>query len=139
MAPLPAHNPLTGSYGTSSFIHRYGGPACSRYFFGKGNFLSFVGLNVSVRPGSRTDESGGIINRTAGYSTFAFGANLNADFCYGLTKRLAVVGPLGSLGFQSSSFRLKDADLKTTTTSFGLDANTLGNRFTVGVSYTLKR
>ncbi|MGI4869993.1 MAG: outer membrane beta-barrel protein [Janthinobacterium lividum] len=121
----------------STSINRYGGTVYSRYFFGAGNFRPFVGLNVQVLPGSETDESGGVINTSTKYSTFDFGTNLNAGFGYGLTKRLAVVGSFGTFGFQSSSKKRDDIDSKTTTTNFGLDANTLGNRFTVGIYYTL--
>lgn len=126
----------TVNTGASTDINRYGGTAYSRYFFGEGNFRPFVGVNVSLLPGNRTDVSGGMVSTTTKYSTFDFGANLNAGFGYGLSKRLAVVGSFGTFGYQSSTSKQKDTDNKITTTNFGLNANTLGNLFTVGVYYT---
>ncbi|RYY19179.1 MAG: hypothetical protein EOO36_06375 [Cytophagaceae bacterium] len=119
----------------STAINRYGGTVYSRYFFGEGNFRPFVGVNVSLLPGNSTVETIGAAGTTE-YRTLDFGANLNAGFGYGLTKRLAVVGSFGTFGFQSSTSKQKDGDLKTTTNNFGLNANTLGNLFTVGVYYT---
>gem|GEM_PF-332450 len=120
----------------STNTNRYGGTVYSRYFFGEGNFRPFVGVNVSVLPGNSTTETGGITTTTTRYSTFDFGANLNAGFGYGLTKRLTVVGSFGTFGYQSSTSKQKDGTMKSTTNNFGLNANTLGNLFTVGVYYT---
>lgn len=124
-----------GASATTS-INRYGGTVYSRYFFGEGNFRPFVGVNVSLLPGNSTVASGGLASRTTAYNTLDFGANLNAGFGYGLTNRLAVVGSFGTFGFQSSSSKQKDSNVTTTTNNFGLNANTLGNLFTVGVYYT---
>ncbi|RYY19079.1 MAG: hypothetical protein EOO36_06635 [Cytophagaceae bacterium] len=129
--------PYTVGASASTSINRYGGTVYSRYFFGEGNFRPFVGVNVSVLPGNSTVESGGVVGTTTKYSTLDLGANLNAGFGYGLTKRLAVVGSFGTFGFQRSTSNQKDGNIKTTTNNFGLNANTLGNLFTVGVYYTL--
>ena len=129
--------PYSVGTSASTSINRYGGTVYSRYFFGEGNFRPFVGVNVSVLPGNSTVESGGVVGTTTKYNTMDFGANLNAGFGYGLTKRLAVVGSFGTFGFQSSTSKQKDGNMKTTTNNFGLNANTLGNLFTVGVYYTL--
>jgi hypothetical protein len=72
-------------------------------------------------------------------SLFTFGANLNAGFAYALAPRVTVVGSFGALGFQSETEKNKATDVKKTTNSFGLDASSLGNRFTVGVYYTFKK
>jgi hypothetical protein len=117
-------------------VNRYGGTVYGRYFFGEGNFRPFLGLNASVLPGNSTTESGGFTNTTAKYTTMDLGANLNAGFGYGLTKRVTVVGSFGTFGFQRSTSKQEGTDLKTTTNNFGLNANTLGNLFTVGVYYT---
>lgn len=121
---------------SSTTINRYGGTVYSRYFFGEGNFRPFVGLNASLLPGNSTVDNGGVASGRTKYSTLDFGANLNAGFGYGLTKRLAVVGSFGTFGFQSSRSKEDGTDNKITTTNFGLNANTLGNLFTVGVYYT---
>ncbi|MBJ6145277.1 outer membrane beta-barrel protein [Hymenobacter sp. BT559] len=123
----------------AAITNRYGGTAYSRYFFGEGNFRPFVGLNVSVLPGNSRTENTGAVNSTTRYSTFDFGTNLNAGFAYGLNKRLAVVGSFGTFGFQRSTSKQDDTNNKTTTTNFGLNANTLGNLFTVGVYYTFRQ
>lgn len=120
---------------SASTINRYGGTVYSRYFFGEGNFRPFVGVNVSVLPGNSTVETAGATGSIRN-NTLDFGANLNAGFGYGLTKRLAVVGSFGTFGFQSSTAKQEGSNTKTTTNNFGLNANTLGNLFTVGVYYT---
>lgn len=128
--------PYTVGNASSTTINRYGGTVYSRYFFGEGNFRPFVGLNASLLPGNSTVENGGVAGGSTKYSTLDFGANLNAGFGYGLTKRLAVVGSFGTFGFQNSTSKQDGTDNKITTTNFGLNANTLGNLFTVGVYYT---
>jgi len=123
----------------AAITNRYGGTAYSRYFFGEGNFRPFVGLNVSVLPGNSRTESTGAITSTTRYRTFDFGTNLNAGFAYGLNKRLTVIGSFGTFGFQRSTSKQENSTNKTTTTNFGLNANTLGNLFTVGVYYTFRQ
>lgn len=123
----------------STRTNRYGGTLYSRYFFGEGNFRPFLGLNASVLPGNRTDEINGFPGSVATkYNTLDLGANLNAGFALGLNTRFTVVGSFGTLGFQRSTAKQENSNLKTTTTDFGLNANTLGNLFTVGVYYTFR-
>ena len=130
--------PRTTGAATASRTNRYGGTIYGRYFFGEGNFRPFLGLNASVLPGNRTDETGGTVNTISKYNTLDLGANLNAGFAYGLNTRWTVVGSFGTFGFQRSTAKLDGSDYKTTTTDFGLNVNTLGNLFTVGVYYTFK-
>ena len=123
----------------STRTNRYGGTVYSRYFFGEGNFRPFLGLNASVLPGNSTQEINGFPGVvTTKASTLDLGANLNAGFALGLNTRFAVVGSFGTLGFQRSTAKQENSNIKTTTTDFGLNANTLGNLFTVGVYYTLR-
>ncbi|RZK25856.1 MAG: hypothetical protein EOO63_15465 [Hymenobacter sp.] len=131
--------PLTVGSAAVNKTNRYGGTAYSRYFFGEGNFRLFLGLNASVLSGNGTMQSGGLPNTTTKYNTLDLGANLNAGFAYGLNKRLAVVGSFGTFGFQRSTSKQENTDNGTTTTDFGLNVNTLGNLFTVGVYYTFKQ
>jgi hypothetical protein len=119
--------------------NRYGGTVYGRYFFGEGNFRPFLGLNVSVLPGDRRRENTSFQSSTIRYSTFDVGANLNAGFAYGLNKRLTVLGSFGTFGFQNSVAKQKDSNNKITTTNYGLNVNTLGNLFTIGVYYTFKQ
>lgn len=131
-------NPSTTGVGASAStnINRFGGTVYARHFFGAGNFRPFLGVNVSVLPGNSTVQSGGVANSTTKYNTFDLGANLNAGFGYGLTERLTVVGSFGTFGYQRSTAKQEDRDYRTTTNNFGLNVNTLGNLFTVGVYYT---
>jgi len=113
-----------------------GATVYSRYFFGEGNFRPFLGVNVSVLPGNSKTTLGTVTTET---KLMNFGANLNAGFAYGLNSRVTVVGSLGTLGFQSETEEVKGSHIKTKTTDFGLDANSLGNRFNIGVYYTFKK
>lgn len=121
------------AYTTS--INRYGGTVYSRYFFGEGTFRPFIGLNASVLPGNSTAEYAGAAGATKA-TTLDIGANLNAGFGYGLTKRVTLVGSFGTFGFQRSTSKQEGNDIKTTTNNFGLNANTLGNLFNVGLYFT---
>ncbi|MFD1871477.1 outer membrane beta-barrel protein [Hymenobacter bucti] len=123
----------------TAITKRYGGTVYGRYFFGEGNFRPFLGLNVSLLPGNSRTERSGFANSTTRSTTFDVGANLNAGFAYGLTKRLAILGSFGTFGFQNSVAKEDGTNNKTTTTNFGLNVNTLGNLFTIGVYYTLTK
>ncbi|MDA3614979.1 outer membrane beta-barrel protein [Polluticaenibacter yanchengensis] len=122
----------TGS--TVSTTTRYGGTLYTRYFFGTGAFRPFLGANATVLPGKIKNTIG---NTSTELQSFNFGINGNAGFAYALAKRVTAVGSLGVLGFEHTSNKAKGSDVKTKTNSFGLDANSLGNRFTIGVYYTL--
>ena len=122
------------AYNTS--INRYGGTVYSRYFFGEGVFRPFIGLNASVLPGNSTAEYSGVSGTTIKANTLDIGANLNAGFGYGLTKRVTLVGSFGTFGFQRSTSKQEGNNIKTTTNNFGLNANTLGNLFNVGLYFT---
>jgi outer membrane protein W len=108
----------------------------SRYFFGTGNFRPFVGVNVFVLPGKEKTTLGPL---TTEEKLMSFGANLNAGFAYGLSSRVAVVGSFGALGFTQNVSEVKGSGIKNRETNFGLDAGSLGNRFTIGVYYTFKK
>jgi len=117
-------------------INRYGGTVYSRFFFGEGNFRPFIGLNASVLPGNSTSEFVGVAGGTVKANTLDLGANLNAGFGYGLTKRVTLVGSFGTFGFQRTTSKQEGNNIKTTTNNFGLNANTLGNLFNVGLYFT---
>lgn len=110
----------------------YGGTLYGRYFCGKDAFKPFVGLNVTVLPGKQETKVG---NTTTESDRMNFGANLNAGFGYAIAKRWTAVGSFGLLGYEYSS--TESGSVKETRSTFGLDANTLGNRFTIGFYYTL--
>ena len=122
--------------GATTRINRYGGTVYSRYFFGEGNFRPFIGLNASVLPGNSSTEFVGAAGTTIKANTLDIGANLNAGFGYGLTKRVTLVGSFGTFGFQRTTSKQKGNNIETTTNNFGLNANTLGNLFNVGLYFT---
>jgi len=103
-----------------------------RYFFKPGSsFRPFVGLNVDILPEKQkydfADNSKNIESKV-----FNLGANLNAGFSYAIAPRWSVLGSFATLGFNRS--KPKNSD--NVTTDFGLDINTLGNRFTIGFYYS---
>jgi Outer membrane protein beta-barrel domain len=111
----------------------YGGTLYSRYFFGKEAFKPFVGLNVSALSGGSKTTIGSVTSD--GPDNFTFGTNINAGFGYAISKRFTTVGSFGFLGY--TKYTQKQGNAKYTSTSFGLDAQSLGNRFNVGFYYTL--
>ncbi|MBS4063583.1 MAG: outer membrane beta-barrel protein [Chitinophagaceae bacterium] len=112
----------------------YGGTVYSRYFFGKEAFKPFIGLNASYLSGKSESRTGGTVNSEITTSTL--GVNANAGFGYALSKRVTALGSFGFLGFESFTRKPND-NTKNTTNTFGFDANSLGNRFTIGFYYTL--
>ncbi|MFZ4633508.1 MAG: outer membrane beta-barrel protein [Saprospiraceae bacterium] len=112
----------------------YGGTLYGRYFFNPGQaFRPFVGLNIPVLAGKQTidfgtGESKSDINQ--------FGVNLNAGFGYAIAPRWTVVGSLGVLGFNSTTFKPDGGGEETKTNDFDFLVNSLGNRFTIGFYYT---
>ena len=113
----------------------FGGTLYSRYFFGSGSFRPFMGVNVSYNAGKETLSN---ISAETENKLSIFGANLNAGFAYAMSPCVTVVGSFGTLGFQNSVTENETSGAKVKENSFGLDAGTLGNRFTIGVYYTFK-
>ncbi|HLO56407.1 MAG TPA: outer membrane beta-barrel protein [Saprospiraceae bacterium] len=95
------------------------------------SFRPFVGLNLSYSTGKRTLKNSNYENK---YNSL--GANLNAGFGYSLSEKWAVIGSFGFLGFESGKSE-DTAGVETTSSDFGFDVSTLGNRFNVGFYYTL--
>jgi len=110
----------------------YGATLYSRYFFGKEAFKPFVGVNVSALPGNQKTTQGNTTNKS---DVFNFGANLNAGFGYALSKHVTAVGSFGFVGFNQTTTKPDGGNFKTKTSSFGIDAGSLGNRFNVGFYY----
>lgn len=111
----------------------YGATLYSRYFFGKEAFKPFLGLNVSRLTGGTKTTIGA--TTSDGPDNITFSANINAGFGYAISKRFTTVGSFGFLGYTRNT--LKDGNNKVFNSSFGLDAQSLGNRFNVGFYYTI--
>ena len=120
----------TPSIYKSSF---YGGTVYTRKFWGKETFKPFVGLNVQASAGKGTNESGPITSESR---QSQFMANISAGFGYALSKRVTALGSVGFLGYTSSVSKQKGSNIKNKNSSFGIDANSLGNRFNIGFYYT---
>ena len=114
--------------------NNYGGTVYSRYFFGKEVFKPFIGLNASYLAGKSKTEGG--LNNDTETNTSTFGINANAGFGYALSKRVTALGSFGFFGFESNTSKPAD-NVKNISNSFGFNASTLGNRFTIGFYYTL--
>ncbi|HMR90457.1 MAG TPA: hypothetical protein PKD51_19985, partial [Saprospiraceae bacterium] len=75
-------------------------------------------------------------NQIGEFSDNIFGANLNAGFGYSFSEKWTVIGSFGFFGYESRT-STSPSGTETTTSDFGLDVSTLGNRFNVGFYYTL--
>ncbi len=112
----------------------YGATLYSRYFFGKEAFKPFVGVNVYALPGKSKYT---FASSTSEAKNFNFGANINAGFGYAISKRFTTVGSFGFLGYDHSTSEQVGSNVKNKSSSFGLDAGTLGSRFNIGFYYTI--
>lgn len=123
---------------TSSIIksNRTGGTLYSRYFFGEGNFRPFLGVNLSVLPGKSVYSMPFASDVKS--TTMDWGANFNAGFAYALSPSVTAVGSFGAIGYSKSTSQMEGSSTKTIQEGFGFEnAGTLGNRFTIGIYYTL--
>lgn len=111
----------------------YGGSVYTRKFWGKETFKPFVGLNARVSEGKGINESG---STTIESKQSQFTANIDAGFSYALSKRVMAIGSFGFLGYSSSVSKQTGSNIKNKNSSFGIDANSLGDRFNIGFYYT---
>lgn len=111
-----------------------GGTLYTRYLFGKEAFRPYIGIKVSALPGNNKTTTGSNVQEA---KTFNFLANINAGFGYGISNKFTVVGSFGFLGYNLTTYKPSGSNTKYKTSSFGLDASSLGERFNVGFYYTL--
>ena len=110
---------------------QFGGSVYSRYLFGDGAFRPFLGVGVSYLGGQSRASSG---NNSSDISTL--NASFSAGFAYYVTPRIGIFGSIGVLGYTNSRTTMPGVpDL--ITNDFGFNASTLGNRFTIGMYYTI--
>ena len=97
-------------------------------------FSVFVGLDVNFSTGNLKENRNDQVTTTDKIS--GFGANLNVGIAYPMGERFTAVGKYGLLGFSSLTFK-DDAGVKQSTDSeFGLNVNSLGSLFNIGLYYT---
>jgi outer membrane protein W len=129
------------NFGVDQDGSAFGGTVYSRYFFGEGSkaFRPFVGANLSYLSGKQDQVTFnfGLPANVLQTDFNTFGANINAGFAYALSPKVTVVGSLGVLGFDSTTYEIENSPAKRTINNFGFDLNSLGNRFTVGMYLTL--
>jgi hypothetical protein len=112
----------------------FGGTPYCRYFFDGDEFRPFIGLNATFLTQKNTIE---YFSNTSVVNSFGVGANFNGGFSYALSDRITAVGSLAFLGFNSVTSQIEGDDDKTTVNIFGINANTLGNYFNIGLYFTL--
>jgi len=91
------------------------------------NFNVFIGANLGANSGSTTYYDG------TSTSANGFSAYLNAGVLYQVNPKFALVGQYGFLGYQQTNNNNGKLD------SFGLNVNTLGPVFNVGIYFTVNK
>lgn len=106
-----------------------GAAAYSRYFFGDLAFKPFIGLNAGYLYG---------VNDFSSYqrNTNTISSNISIGFSYSLTPRISVYGSFGTLGYTYEHIHNNNGVPDIVNHTVGLNAGTLGNRFTIGMFYT---
>ena len=110
---------------------QFGGSVYGRYLFGEKAFRPFLGISGSFLAGqNRTSPSG------ARTDLNTINASFSAGFAYYVTPRIGIFGSIGVLGY-TYSHEIFPSTPSRTTNDFGFNASTLGNRFTIGMYYTI--
>lgn len=101
-----------------------------RFFKITDSFSTFAGVVSSFTTGSV--EESGIDGDISGA-----GINLSIGAAYALSPRFTAVAQYGLFGYTSETTEV--SGVKTRDTNFGLNVNTLGPVFNVGIYYTFKK
>ncbi len=108
----------------------FGADVYARKFFSASDaFRLFVGANVGYATSKNTTTVGGVEFDSKENHLSAF---LDLGATYDLSEKWTLIGRLGTLGFSSVSDPDND---KAGSTNFGLNVNTFGNPFQVGLYY----
>lgn len=110
---------------------QFGGSVYGRYLFGDGAFRPFLGINGSFLAGQNKYNTG---NTQSDLMTI--GANFSAGFAYYVTPRIGIFGSIGVLGYTFTK-EVYPSTPSRVTNDFGFNASTLGNRFNIGMYYTI--
>lgn len=110
---------------------QFGGTVYSRYLFGDKAFRPFLGISAGYLYGESRTSPG---NNPSNVGTI--NASFSAGFAYYVTPRIGIFGSVGVLGYTNVRTQTPGVpDL--ITNDFGFNASTLGNRFTIGMYYTI--
>lgn len=128
---------ITANGSTNSTSYKtlqFGGTVYSRYLFGDGAFRPFLGINAGYLTGQSRTNSGlpGDVENTIS----TINANFSAGFAYYVTPRIGILGSVGVIGYTNTRTTITGAPDKVDN-EFGFNASTLGNRFTIGMYYTI--
>lgn len=110
---------------------QFGGTVYSRYLFGDGAFKPFLGISAGYLYGESRTSPG---NSTSNISTI--NASFSAGFAYYVTPRIGIFGSVGVLGYTNNR-TVANGVPDVVMNDFGFNASTLGNRFTIGMYYTI--
>lgn len=114
----------------------YGGSLYARRFWGKEAFKPFAGIRTAVLTGNSISEVPLFLYES---QQTLFSINLNAGFSYALSKRVTALGSFGFIGYESAVSKESNSNYRYKTSSFGFEANSLGDRFNIGFYFTLKK
>lgn len=114
-----------------------------RYYFQMNEtFHIFTGLDVNVNPGkmeTTDDLVGGTKDKWTG-DMMGFGVDANLGIAWNVTEKILIFGKYGFLGWNSNTTKNDDNGTKwdDKNSSFGLNVNTYGSPFNVGMYFLLK-
>ena len=118
------------SVGIDSTTTRFAPVLYLRRFFKVGDaFSTFVGLVGSFTTGN-VDADG------TEYDLSGWSANVSLGAAYAVSKRFTVVGQYGLFGYTSQT--VENGSNKSETNNLGLNINSLGPVFNVGIYWTFK-
>lgn len=115
----------------------YGCILYARYFWGKEAFKPFAGMKLTLLTGKSSTQNIGM-DPIKGKQDIK-GIGLDAGFSYALSKRVTAMGSFGFISYASAAVYYSSTNEKYKTTSFGFEANSLGDRFNIGFYFTLKK
>jgi len=119
-----------GSQGENSTSGFGGGVYARKFMSATDNLNFFIGANVGYSGSTDKVKVGGT---TVESKENTLGAFLDLGLTYAVSEKWTIIGRLGTLGFSSVSNPDNDQD---GSSSFGLNVNTFGNPFSVGMYYS---
>lgn len=118
------------SQGDNSSSTLGGGLYARKFWDVSDNFNIFVGANLGYDGSTNKSKVG---TTTFESKSNTLGVFLDLGMTYQVSEKWTIIGRLGTLGFNSTSDPDND---QAGSSSFGLNVNTLGNPFSVGMYYS---
>lgn len=114
---------------------QFGGTVYSRYLFGDGAFRPFLGISAGYLAGQSRTNAG--LQGAMRTDISTINASFSAGFAYYVTPRIGIFGSVGVLGYTNTRTAQAGFSNDKVENDFGFNASTLGNRFTIGMYYTI--